>query len=516
MNKASEFILNGRPVRVAGVSPNTTLLEFLRARGLTGAKEGCAEGDCGACSVALLERGADGQPAYRAVNSCLLPVCLVAGREIVTVEGVAKAESRKQKAESGHLHPVQQKMVEHHGSQCGYCTPGFICSLFEGFYRDDLKTGDDLDEQLAGNLCRCTGYRPIRDAAMEAFAFRSSRGDEAQNKSGKRKAESGNESDTPHVGCYQDDFTERLVKSDAKLGETEYEFAGEKFFRPTSLAELLRLKNANPDAKLIAGATELALEITKRFKKFSALISVEAVPELKNVECTNDAWRIGAAVTLTEIYDKLHEEFPALADMLRVFGSRQIRNRATMGGNLVTASPIGDSAPMLLALDAKMVLASNNGERTLPIGEFFVAYRRTALQPGEVLKTLLIPRGVSAPKLTRKSAWFKVSKRREMDISTVAACFVVDLDSQNVIRHARLGYGGVAAMPARAKRTEAALLGKIWSAETIQCVLPILQTEFTPISDVRGTAEYRRGLITSLLEKFYFDFVGQASRRSPY
>src|ERR1019366_863799 len=411
--------------------------------------------------------------------------------------------------------------VEHHGSQCGYCTPGFICSLFEGFYRDDLKTGDDLDEQLAGNLCRCTGYRPIRDAAIEAFACRR-RGDEAQTE---------DDLETPHVVAYKDDFAERLKNADIKLNAVNFENDGENFFRPTALAELFRLRKDNPDARPIAGATEMGLEITKRYKKFPTLISTEAIAELKNVECANDEWRIGAAVTLTEIYDKLAEEFPALGDMLRVFGSRQIRNRATMGGNLVTASPIGDSAPVLLALDAKVVLVGQASslspfktekletgatpvlrERTLPIGEFFVAYRKTALEPGEILKTILIPREISAPNLTRKSKWFKVSKRREMDISTVAACFVVDLDSQNVIRHVRLGYGGVAAMPLRARKTEAALLGKAWSKETIQTVLPILQTEFTPISDVRGSAEYRSGLITSLLEKFFTECSARVSR----
>ena len=371
-------------------------------------------------------------------------------------------------------------MVENHGSQCGYCTPGFICSLFEGYYRDDLRTHDALDDQLSGNLCRCTGYRPIRDAAVEAFAER-------------------------HARDGEDIFSERLKKSHANPGAAEYEFAGEKFFRPTSLTELFRLTKENPDARLIAGATELGLDITKRYQKFPTLISVEAVPELKEIKSTATEWHIGAAVTLTQIEEKMAEEFPALGDMLRVFGSRQIRNRATMGGNLVTASPIGDSAPVLLALDAKVALASANGERILPIDLFFVAYRKTALQPGEILKTVIVPRGISKPGLTRKRSWFKVSKRREMDISTVAACLTVDLDKQNVVRHARLAYGGVAAMPARAKKTESALLGKVWSEEIIENVLPLLRAEFTPISDVRGSADYRSGLVASLLEKFYFE-----------
>jgi xanthine dehydrogenase molybdopterin binding subunit/xanthine dehydrogenase small subunit len=487
MAAAIQFILNGRTVRIDNCSPNTTLLEFLRRSGLTGAKEGCAEGDCGACSVVMVDRDAQGRPCYRAINSCLLPLCLMAGREIVSVEGVASGQG---------LHPVQRKMVECHGSQCGYCTPGIIMSLFEGYYRDDIHQHDELDDQLSGNLCRCTGYRPIRDAAIEAFSFRSSRRKSAQNKT-------PNQSEQTDVCCYEDIFTERLKKTGAGPDGVEYAFENEKFFRPTSLARLLNLLQQFPDGRLVAGATELGLEITKRFKRFPTLISVEAVPELKGIKSTETEWHIGAAATLTQIEEKMAGEFPALGDMLRVFGSRLIRNRATMGGNLVTASPIGDSAPVLLALDAKVALGSANGERILPIDQFFVAYRKTALQPGEILKTIIVPRGISKPGLTRKCTWFKVSKRREMDISTVAACFTVDLDKQNVVRHTRLAYGGVAAMPSRAKKTESALLGKVWSEETIEIVLPILRTEFKPISDVRGSAEYRSGLITSLLNKFF-------------
>ncbi len=487
MSSPLEFTLNGKPVRVEAVSPNMTLLDFLRGSGLTGSKEGCAEGDCGACSVVIVDRDATGKTCYRSINSCLVPICLLAGREIVSVEGIGC---------SAKMHPVQREMVKHFGSQCGYCTPGFICSLFEGYYRDDLRTQDDLDDQLSGNLCRCTGYRPIRDAAMEAFGDRPSA-----------------------IG--DDVFAERLKKSNGKPGAANYENNGEKFLRPASLADLLRLLKENPDARMIAGATELGLDITKRYKKFPALISVEAVPELKEIKKTDSEWHIGAAATLTEIEATVATEIPALDDMLRVFGSRQIRNRATMGGNIVTASPIGDSAPVLLALDAKVVIASLQSsagfqpaqeagkmpallsERVVPISEFFIAYRRTALQPGEVLKTIIVPRGVPAKGLTRKCEWFKVSKRREMDISTVAGCFTVDLDGKKIVRNVRLAYGGVAAMPSRAKKTEAALLGKVWSEETIQEALPILQTEFTPISDVRGDAEFRRGLITSLLEKFF-------------
>jgi xanthine dehydrogenase molybdopterin binding subunit/xanthine dehydrogenase small subunit len=487
MLNAIEFRLNGRTVRVEDVSPNTTLLEYLRSTGLTGAKEGCAEGDCGACSVAIIDRDSQGRPCYRAINSCLVPLSLMAGRDIVSVEGVAGPDK---------LHPVQEKMVEGHGSQCGYCTPGFVMSLFEGYYREDIRKPDQLDDQLCGNLCRCTGYRPIRDAAIAAFPER-------------------------HRKNGQDSFAERLKKSTAALDGVEYEYAGERFFRPTLLGGLLQLLERFPDGRLIAGATELGLDISKRFKKFPTLISVEGVPELKELRCTESEWRIGAAVTLTQIEEQMADEFPALADMLRVFGSRQIRNRATMGGNLVTASPIGDSAPVLLALDASVVLVSQrpgtNGtpaalsERTLPIDEFFVAYRKTALRPGEILKTIIVPR-FAQNGVRRKCAWYKVSKRREMDISTVAACFTVDLDADGVVRHARVAYGGVAAMPARARKTEQALLGERWCEEAISEVLPLLEGEFTPISDVRGSAEYRRALITGLLEKFAFEVGGEVTR----
>jgi xanthine dehydrogenase molybdopterin binding subunit/xanthine dehydrogenase small subunit len=468
MNQVLEFTLNGRPIRAGQVSLNLTLLEFLRANGLTGSKEGCAEGDCGACSVVIVDRDAAGKPAYRAINSCLVPVCLMAGRELLTVEGIGS---------SHNMHPVQQTMAAGHGSQCGYCTPGFVCSMFEGYYRDDLKSGNDLDDQLCGNLCRCTGYRPIREAAVEARVVESSGGD--------------------------DPFRARLRQAAPVIPAGACETKDEKFFRPASLRELFELKRRHPEGRLIAGATELGLDITKRHKKFATLISVEALTELKEIRATPGEWRIGAAVTLSEIQDRLGAEYPVLNDMLRVFGSRQIRNRATMGGNIVTASPIGDSAPVLLALDAAVVLASETSRRTVPIAEFFVSYRKTALGADEILHSIVIPRGAPAAGVTRRAAWFKVSKRREMDISTVAACFVVEVDGAGIIRQARLAYGGVSATPARALRTEAALLGKTWNEAAAAAVLPILRTEFTPITDVRGSASYRLGLIGDLLRKFF-------------
>ncbi|MDQ6911710.1 MAG: xanthine dehydrogenase molybdopterin binding subunit [Verrucomicrobiota bacterium] len=465
MSNAIEFRLNGNPVRVDSVSPNITLLEWLRTNGLTGSKEGCAEGDCGACSVAIVDRDARGKRCYRAINSCLVPLPLMAGRDIVTVEGVGCAQ----------MHPVQRAMVENFGSQCGYCTPGFIMSMFEGYYRKDLKTAAQLDEQLCGNLCRCTGYRAIRDAMADCLTSRNG----------------------------ADQFDEQLKLAKAKLGPARYTFGGEKFLRPTSLDKLFAMMAENPDARLIAGATELGLEVTKKFRKFPILISLEAIPELSSITSSETEWTIGAAATLTKIDDSLGAEYPELREMLLVFGSRQIRNRATMGGNIVTASPIGDAAPVLLSLGARVVLASAGGERVLPIEEFFVAYRKTALRSNEILKSILLPRIPSDVRAVRR--FYKVSKRREMDISTVAGSFVVRLTDKGTIVHARLAYGGVAAMPMRARKTEEALIGKRWRAETCEEILPTLESEFTPISDVRGSATYRRELIKTLLRKFFTD-----------
>jgi len=470
---ALEFRLNGKPVRVDSVSPNTTLLEWLRTSGLTGSKEGCAEGDCGACSVAIVDRDARGKRCYRAINSCLVPLPLMAGREIISVEGVACSKT----------HPVQTAMVENFGSQCGYCTPGFIMSLFEGYYRKDLRTAAQLDEQLCGNLCRCTGYRPIRDAAADAFGQRNGR----------------------------DDFDAQLKNAKAKLKAARYNFAGETFLRPASLEKLFAALAGYPDARLIAGATDLGLEITKRFQRFPTLISIEAIAELNEIDSSDTEWRIGAATTLTKLDDLLGAEFPEIREMLSVFGSRQIRNRATLGGNLVTASPIGDSAPVLLALDANLVIASATGERVLPLDEFFVSYRKTALQPGEILKSIVIPR--PQPGIQTRRRFYKASKRREMDISTVAACFAVTLDESGTITKARLAYGGVAALPVRAKKAEQALVGKRWSDSTCEEVVPLLKKEFTPISDVRGSAAYRQQLIANLLRKFFADDTPEARTR---
>jgi xanthine dehydrogenase molybdopterin binding subunit/xanthine dehydrogenase small subunit len=467
-----EFTLNGRTIRVDGESATTTLLDYLRASGSTGSKEGCAEGDCGACTVAVVERDAAGNPTYRGVNSCIALLPMFAGKEVVTVEGL-----------SGHgqpLHPVQSAMVDHYGSQCGYCTPGFVMSLFEGYYRKDCNSPCKISDQLGGNLCRCTGYRPIRDAGLAALSH--------------RDAALG-------APAGADPFRDRLGASVDAPAALDYVSGAERFIRPLSLAGLFAALRENPKAILISGATEIGVDVTKKFKAFPALVSTEGVEELTRIVKTDSMWRIGAAATLTAIEDTVAPEYPTLAKMLSVFAARQIRNRATLGGNLATASPIGDSAPILMSLDAELVLATSAGRRTVPISDFFTAYRKTLLGPGEIIVEILIPRGAPPPGLVRRADFFKVSKRRELDISIVAAAFAVDSDAAGVVRRARLAYGGVAATPVRARKAERALEGRT-IAQVEGDLAAILAGEFTPIDDARAGAEFRRGLIVSLWEKF--------------
>jgi xanthine dehydrogenase molybdopterin binding subunit/xanthine dehydrogenase small subunit len=467
MPSSFEFTLNGHVVRVSDASSNDSLLTYLRSHGHTGSKEGCAEGDCGACTVAIVERDASGKTTYRAINSCIALLPSVAGREVVTVEGIGSPDA---------LHPVQAAMVKHYGSQCGFCTPGFIASMFEGYYRDDLTHPWQVSDQLNGNLCRCTGYRPIRDAFTESKAARAHSKDDL--------------------------FQLRLSKDLPSLAPLSYQRAGQTFLRPTTLGELLELRAAHPTAELVCGATEIGVYINKGGKSFPFLISTEGVPPLQRIHKTDAALIVGGAASLTALEESLDGEFsfPSLAKMLLVFASRPIRNRATLAGNLVTASPIGDMAPVLLSLDARVRLASKRGEREVPLADFFVGYRKTVLAPDEVVVHVAIPRPPPAPRLV---ASYKVSKRRELDIAIVAAGFVIDRDAAGRVTHARLAYGGVGPTPVRARATEAFLLGKPWDARAVEGAKGILRTEFSPIDDVRSGAAFRRDLIVSLFEKFW-------------
>jgi xanthine dehydrogenase small subunit len=456
------FKINGETVRVKNVSPTMTLLHYLQQSGRTGTKEGCGDGDCGACTVAIVGQGSDGKAHYQAMNSCLIPMAAIADREIITVEGIA----------NGQLHPVQAAMVKTGGSQCGYCTPGFIMSMFAAYY--DGKV-DDLS--VEGNLCRCTGYLPIRRAAQLITG------------------------EQP-----QDSFSEKLGQAPTELTTLTYIGNNQKFYRPTQLSEVLKLLADHSTAVLIAGATDLGLEMSHHRQQFPILISLEAVKELQFIRQTSEHVEIGATVSLSQIQDQLRDVFPSLDEMIHWFAARQVRNRATIGGNIGTASPIGDLPPVLLSLDADIKLASADGERIIPLADFFKGYRQTDLQPGELIVSVIIPKLVSV-NTTRFSQSYKVGKRGTDDISIVAAAYTIDVDSNNQIVHARLGYGGVAATPVRAIAVEEWLIGKPWTLTTIQQAKPLLREAFTPLTDLRGSANYRKQLVANLFEKFFVEMT---------
>jgi xanthine dehydrogenase small subunit len=458
--------INGDRVRLKGISPTTTLLEYLRVNGWVGTKEGCGDGDCGACTVAIVAEGADNQPHYQAVNSCLIPIGSLAGRQIITVEGIA----------NGALHPVQQAMVETGGSQCGYCTPGFIMSLFAAYYDGTIDDG-----ALEGNLCRCTGYLPIRRAAQQVA-----------------KA-------TPI-----DRFSQTLAAATTRLEPVRYTDHEQQFFRPTRLQEAIDLLQHNPQAVLVAGATDLGLEMSHHRQSFPVLISLEAVSELKQIGETPDFVEIGAAVPLSQVETQLRGIFPSLDEMLHWFAARQVRNRATIGGNLGTASPIGDLPPVLLALDTQVQITGIAGDRSLPLAQFFKGYRQTELQPGEIIRSIQIPRQPTPGTARRLSQSYKIGKRGTDDISIVAASFTIDLDAEDRILQARLAYGGVAATPVRAIEVEQRLIGQSWTRETVQQVKPDLREAFTPLTDLRASADYRKLLIANLFEKFFVEMERQA------
>ncbi len=461
--------VNGRLHEVRDVSPTTTLLEYLRGHAAqVGTKEGCAEGDCGACTVVVIDPQAPGGPRFRAVNSCLLLLPLLHGSHVFTVEALRDAAGA---GEQGY-HPVQRALVDKLGSQCGYCTPGVIMSMFEACYRDDLDAEWKLDDQMCGNLCRCTGYRPIREATVQIAGLRP-----------------------------DDRFGAALREraDDASPG-LRYETEQQRFWIPRTWPELFEIMAAHPDHRLVVGATDLGLDVTKKGERFAALISLHALEPLRTLEHAQGRWSVGATVRLADLEDATDVALPPVARMLRFFGSRQIKNSATVGGNLCNASPIGDLAPVLLALDASVVVRGQGGERTLPIDEFFLGYRRTALAAGEVLARVEF----DDPTPGTHFGAYKVSKRREMDISAVAAGLRVDV-VDGVVQSARFGFGGMAATPARAVHAEAAITGQPWSEASCEAAAVALAQDFHPMSDHRGSAWFRATVAANLLRALFAD-----------
>ncbi|HQT66159.1 MAG TPA: xanthine dehydrogenase small subunit [Acetobacteraceae bacterium] len=442
------FSLNGAMRQVSSLGPVVTLLDHLRlAERLTATKEGCAEGDCGACTVAIGQLDEDGQIAFRAVNSCLMLTHELDGKLVVTTEALAKAPS---------LHQVQELMVERHASQCGFCTPGFVMSLFA--YEQSPATRPALHEMLAGNLCRCTGYRPIIDAAHDIAARPQSL------------------------------LPAHWAASVAALPDACINAAA-----PADLDELDRALHNTPSAKLLAGGTDLGVAIAKYGADPGPLISLRNLAALREVKLSEDALMIGAAASYSTLLPFLERLFPAFAAMVRRIGSLQIRNVASMGGNLCNASPIGDSAPCLIALDAILTLRSIHGVREVQAGDFFAGYRKTILREGEYLWRIRIP--LLAP--AQSFHTYKLAKRYEQDISTVSAAFRLTRDNDRLI-DVRAAFGGMAATPVRARAIEAALVG---GRHEPAALLSAIDEDFTPLSDFRGSADYRRQASCGILQK---------------
>ena len=454
--------MNGRTIATQAIPTQTTLLDFLRAQGLTGAKEGCAEGECGACTVVMVAGRGQGS-AYRAVNSCLMFLPMVDGQEIYTVESLAS---------NGELAPVQKAMAAAGGSQCGYCTPGFVMSLFAEQYRPD-RAGPCDPHALGGNLCRCTGYRPIRDAALSLGP--------------------------PPQGA----FLDRLSRPAPGVGTVQCP----GFFRPSTISECLNAMALNPEARLISGATDMGVESNLRGRRWPALISLEAIAELREFSETPASVKIGAALPLSDILSHWTDAPLVVRQWLPLFASPTLRNRATLGGNLATASPIGDGAPLLIAFDATLHIAGPAGmRRTAPVASFFQGYRRTLLAPGELLTAVEIPK--PWPSLMR---FYKVAKRRMDDISTVAAGMAIELDESGCVLRSRFAFGGVAAIPLRVVEAEEAILGQPWNHAAVARVQAVLENTLKPLSDHRGSAEYRLAVASSLVEKFWWEKSGGAA-----
>lgn len=453
-----QFLMNGR-IHTENLPDDTTVLQYLRREaGRCGTKEGCASGDCGACTVVLAEAQGD-TLQYRAVNACLTFMPAVHGKQLITVEDLKH---------HGELHHVQQAMVDNHASQCGFCTPGFVMSLFAMEKSKPVFSVEGVQETLSGNLCRCTGYRPIMDAAKAIC-------------------------EAPQPDQFDADTRQTLEKLRA-ISATD---------QPVTVDELAERYLAQPDSRLVAGGTDLALEVTQRYQRIPKLISLSHIPELNAITLTGQAIHIGAATPLSTCMPVLHDEFPAFGELLERFASQQIRHQGTFGGNIANASPIGDGGPVLLALGASLLLRRGETQRELPLDQFFLGYRKTALQPGEFIEQIRIPRNTSVDRQLRV---YKVSKRLEDDISAVCAALHIEVQN-GVVVHARVAFGGMAEVAKRATYCEAKLLGQSWRTATVEQACQALDLDFTPISDFRASREYRMQVAKNLLRRCHIEMT---------
>jgi xanthine dehydrogenase small subunit len=440
------FLLNGETVQVEA-EPTRTLLDWLREdHGLCGTKEGCNEGDCGACTVMVTD-----DSGAKALNACILFLPQLHGKAVRTVEGIS--------APDGALHPVQQAMIEHHGSQCGFCTPGFIASMATGH----LAGRTDHDDVLAGNLCRCTGYAPIVRAAQAA--------------------------ETAPVPAW--------IKDETPVVDPVP-------YAPDTLEDLADWYAANPDATLIAGATDVGLWVTKQLQDLPQVAFLNRCTALRDISETEDTIHFGATVTMTEVLDVIRKTHPSYAEMIRRYGSEQVRNAATIGGNIANGSPIGDNPPALIALGSTLHLRHGAEIRELPIEDFFIAYGEQDRADGELVT------GVTLPKRAPALRCYKISKRFDQDISAVCGCFNVTV-ADGVVTQARIAFGGMAGTPHRAHEVEAALIDQPWTSETIQNAAACFAKDYTPMSDMRASAAYRIEVAQNLLHRYFADLSGHAT-----
>ena len=468
-----QFLLNQELRREHALDPNLTVLDYLREHlGKSGTKEGCASGDCGACTVVVgeLHTQADGRERirYRSLNSCLTFVSSLHGKQLISVEDLKH---------QGQLHSVQQAMVDCHGSQCGFCTPGFVMSLFALQKNSCAPDRHQAHEALAGNLCRCTGYRPILAAAEQACCARQ-----------------------PDQFDAQEAQTIARLKAIAPTETGELNCGDKRCLVPLTVADLADLYDAYPQARLLAGGTDLALEVTQLHRTLAVMIYVGNIAELKRIEDFDDRLEIGAATALSDCYAALKAQYPDFGELLQRFASLQIRNQGTLGGNIGNASPIGDSPPLLIALGAQIVLCKGNTRRTLALEDYFIDYRVTARQDSEFIEKIIVPKANAAQAFRA----YKVSKRLDDDISAVCAAFNLRIE-QGVVADARVAFGGMAATPKRATACEAALRGATWNAATVEKACAALGEDFTPLSDFRASKEYRLLSAQNLLRKYFIE-----------
>ena len=456
-----------------GMRPSTTLLNYLRSLpSHKGVKEGCAEGDCGACTVVVAELNANHQLEYKALDSCLVFLPMIHGKQVITVENLEQNIGKEIQ-----LHPVQQLMVENNGSQCGYCTPGIVMSLFALYKNHQLPEKAVIEDSLTGNLCRCTGYKPIIEAAKHACIHH-----------GK-----------DHFSEKQEEITQQLLNLKKENKSILLSHPEQLYMLPQNLKDALELRKQYPNAVLIGGATDTALRQTKKGEIIPQIIDLSQVEELKTIEFTDKSVIIGSSLPLEKIKSAVEKPFPALHNILKVFGSLQIRNIATMGGNVGSASPIGDTLPFLIACKALIKLQNSTSKREIAIEDFIIGYRKTAIAADELIVVIEIP--FIPENVILKS--YKVSKRKDLDISTVSACFRLQLSNDKKVEEIIIVNGGMAAQTLRAKQTESFLTGKNWDRKTVEAAMKILYNEFNPISDARSEAEVRKLACRNLLMKFW-------------